>query len=153
MCAKLLQQCPTLCDSMDCSLPGSSVRGILQAGILEWVAMPSSRGSSQPGDRTQVFHIAGGFFPSEPPRKPKNTGVSSLSLLQGQSCRHTILKFVFLQTWNLNCDFTISDISCPLYTELLHLWYLLVDPIFFRNPYWASRVVLDVKYHLLMQET
>ena len=43
-------------------LPGSSVRGILQARILEWVAMPSSRGSSQPRDWTQVSYIAGGFF-------------------------------------------------------------------------------------------
>ena len=47
---------------MDCSLPGSSVLGILQARILEWVAMPSSRGSSQPRDQTQVSHIAGRFF-------------------------------------------------------------------------------------------
>ena len=47
---------------MDCSLPGSSVHGILQARILEWVAIPFSRGSSQPRDRTQVSCIAGGFF-------------------------------------------------------------------------------------------
>ena len=46
MCDKSLQSCPTLCDSIDCSPPGSSVRGILQARILEWVAMPSSRRSS-----------------------------------------------------------------------------------------------------------
>ena len=46
MHAKLLQSCPSLCDSMDHSLPASSVHGILQAGILEWVARPSSRGSS-----------------------------------------------------------------------------------------------------------
>ena len=43
--AKSLQSCLTLCDPMDCSLPGSSVYGILQARILEWVAIPSSRGS------------------------------------------------------------------------------------------------------------
>ena len=48
--AKSLQSCLTLYDPMDCSLPGSSVHGILQARILEWVAMPSSRGSSQPRD-------------------------------------------------------------------------------------------------------
>ena len=48
-CAKLLQSCPPLCDPMDCSPPGSSVHGILRARILEWVAMPSSRGSSDPG--------------------------------------------------------------------------------------------------------
>ena len=43
---KSLQSCPTLCNPMDCSPPGSSVQGILQARILEWVAMPCSRGSS-----------------------------------------------------------------------------------------------------------
>ena len=52
----------TLCDPMDCSPPGSSVRGILQARILEWVAIPVSRGSSPPRDRTQVSCIAGRFF-------------------------------------------------------------------------------------------
>ena len=56
------QLCPTLCDPMDCSLPGSSVHGTLQARILEWVATPFSRGSSQPRDRTWVSCIAGRFF-------------------------------------------------------------------------------------------
>ena len=48
--AKFLQLCATLCDSMDCSRPGSSARGILQARILEWVFMPSSRRFSLPQD-------------------------------------------------------------------------------------------------------
>ena len=52
--AKSLQSWPALCDFMDCSLPGSSVRGILQARILEWIAMPSSRGSSPPRAQTHV---------------------------------------------------------------------------------------------------
>ena len=56
------QSYPALCDPMDCSPPGSSVHGISQARILEWVAMPSSRGSSQPRGRTQVSPIAGSFF-------------------------------------------------------------------------------------------
>ena len=56
--AKSLQSCPTLCNPIDCSLPGSSVHGILQARILEWVAMPSSRGSSQPRDRTHISYIS-----------------------------------------------------------------------------------------------
>ena len=47
---------------MNCSPPDSSVHGILQAGILEWVVILFSRGSSQPRDRTQVSCIAGGFF-------------------------------------------------------------------------------------------
>ena len=55
----------TLCNPMDCSPPGSSVHGILQARLLEWVAMPSSRGSSQSRDQTHISHVsarAGGFF-------------------------------------------------------------------------------------------
>ena len=59
------QPCLTLCDPLDCSPPGSSVHGILQARILEWVAMLSSRGSSRHKDQTRVFHvswIAGRFF-------------------------------------------------------------------------------------------
>ena len=56
------QSCPTLCDSMNSSLPGFSVHGILQARILKQVAIPSSRGSSQPRDQTQVSRTAGGFF-------------------------------------------------------------------------------------------
>ena len=51
------QLCSTLCDPMDCSPPGSSVHGILQARILEWVAMPSSMGSSRHRDQTQVSCI------------------------------------------------------------------------------------------------
>ena len=50
MRVKLFQLCLTFCNPMDCSLPGSSVHGILQARILEWIATPSSRGSSQPRD-------------------------------------------------------------------------------------------------------
>ena len=53
---KVTQSCPTLCDPMD-----YTVQGILQARILEWVAFPFSRGSSQPRDRTQVSYIAGRF--------------------------------------------------------------------------------------------
>ena len=56
------QSCLTLSNPVDCSSPGFSVHGILQARILEWVDMPSSRGSSQPRDQTQVSPIAGGFF-------------------------------------------------------------------------------------------
>ena len=55
MCAKSHQSYLTLCNPMDCSLPGSSVRGILQARILEWVAIPFSRGSSRPRNQTWVF--------------------------------------------------------------------------------------------------
>ena len=56
------QSCPTLCNPMDCSPPGSSVHEIFQTRILEWVAISFSRGSSQPRDQTQVFCTAGRFF-------------------------------------------------------------------------------------------
>ena len=74
MHAKSLQSCLTLCDPMDCSPPGSSVHGIFQARILEWVAMTCSRESSPPRDPTCIscgYFIADGFFPPEPPGKPK----------------------------------------------------------------------------------
>ena len=81
-CAKLLQSCPTLCDPVDCNPPGSSVLGILQARILEWVAMPSSRGSSRPRDHTRVSCgscLAGRFFITEPPGSPKRSLTWALS--------------------------------------------------------------------------
>ena len=62
----------TLCDPMD-----YRVHGILRARILEWVAYPFSRGSSQPRDQTQISHTAGDSLWSEPPEKPKNTGVGN----------------------------------------------------------------------------
>ena len=52
------QSCPTLCNPTDCSPPDSSVHGILQARILEWVTMLSSRGSSQPRDQTHVSNVS-----------------------------------------------------------------------------------------------
>ena len=60
--SEIAQSCLTLCDPMDCSLPGSSVHGISQARILEWVAISFSRGFSRPRDRTQVSGIAGRHF-------------------------------------------------------------------------------------------
>ena len=62
--SEVTQSCPTLCDPMDCSLPGSSVLGIFQAIVLEWIAISFSRGSSQPRDRTRVFCIVDRCFTS-----------------------------------------------------------------------------------------
>ena len=69
--AKSLQLYPTLCNPMDCSPPGSSVHGILQARILEWVAIPFSRGSSRSRDWTWASCIAGKFFTVWAPGKPR----------------------------------------------------------------------------------
>ena len=62
VCVCVTQSCLTVYDPMDCSLPGSSVHGILQARILEWVVIPFSRRSSQPRDWTWFSRIAGRFF-------------------------------------------------------------------------------------------
>ena len=90
---------------MDSSLPVSSVYGILQARILEWVAFPFSKGSSQPRDWTQVPHIAGRFFTSWATGKPKNTGVCSLSFLQ---------QIFATQEWNRGL------LHCTIYQGSLH---------------------------------
>ena len=66
--------CPTLCDPVDCSPPGSSGHGILQARILEWVAISSTRGSFRPRDQSRVSCISctmGRFFNAEPSGKPQ----------------------------------------------------------------------------------
>ena len=79
----VVQSCLTLCDPMDCSPPGFSVRGILQARTLEWVALPSSRGSSQLRDQTCVSCISctvDKFFTTEPPGKPIQEPISNSSV-------------------------------------------------------------------------
>ena len=67
--SEVAQLCPTLCNPMDCSLPGCSVHRIFHVRVLEWVAISFSRGSSWPRDRTQVSYIAGRFFASWATRK------------------------------------------------------------------------------------
>ena len=79
---KLLQSCPTLCNPMEHSLPGSSVHGILQARVLEWVAVSFFRGSSWPRDGTCVSYISYigrqvFFLPLAPPGKPINSNLNS----------------------------------------------------------------------------
>ena len=74
---KVAQSCPTLCDPMDYIL-----HGILQARILEWVAVTFSRGSSNPGIEPRSPSLQADSLPAESQGKPKNTGMGSLSLLQ-----------------------------------------------------------------------
>ena len=85
------QSCLTLCDPMDCSLPGSSVHGILQARILEWVVIPFSRGSSWPRDRTWISRIQADSLPSETPKKSTHTikGVQTEGIMWSLEKHHT----------------------------------------------------------------
>ena len=84
MLSHLRLKCSTLCNPMDCSPPGSSVHGILQARRLEWAAMPSSRGSSWPNGQTHgscSSCIAGRFFTAEPLGKQGWVRCASMSSL------------------------------------------------------------------------
>ena len=83
------RSCPTLRDSMDCSPPGFSVHGILQARILEWVTIPISRGSSWPRDQIKVSCIAGRFF-----------------IVRATTIPYSLLKVIKLSQW---CYLTISS--------------------------------------------
>jgi len=83
------QSCLTLCKPMDCSHQAPLSMGILQARILEWVVMPSSRGSSQSRDGTQVSHVAGRFITAEPP-------ISCSRVSDNRSC---INSFSQVQWW------------------------------------------------------
>ena len=86
--AKSLQSCLTLCDSMDCSPPGSSVHGILQTRILEWAAMPSSRCLPDPGMETASLMspiLAGGFFTTSTTWKAHCQWTTSQQLIMGWS--------------------------------------------------------------------
>ena len=70
-CVCISHSALSVCNPMDCSPPGFSAHGILQARILEWVATAFSSGSSEPRDQTQVSHIAADSLPPEPPGKPQ----------------------------------------------------------------------------------
>ena len=76
------KSCLTHCDPMDCSTPGSSIRGILQARILEGTAISFSRGFFWPRDWTHISSLAGGFFTTQPPGKPSSY-LSNHCLIQG----------------------------------------------------------------------
>ena len=85
------QLCPTLCNPMDYSLPDSSVHGILQVRMIEWVDIPFTRGFSQPRDRTHVSCVsctASRFFTVESPGKPLTRLAKHLCALQ-TACRKT----------------------------------------------------------------
>ena len=112
MSAKSVQSCSTLCDPMDCSHPGSSVRGTLQARILGWFAMPSSRGLPDPGiePSSPAAPASGRFFPAEPVgaelHKLNPTVCSSLclSLLPSSNlCSHKCNVHISLLSKNMRC--------------------------------------------------
>ena len=116
--------------------------GILKAIMLEWVAMPSSRGFSQPGDPTQVSHIAGGFFTIWPPGKPKNTGLGSLFLLQGISPTQE-------SSWGLlNCRWILYQLSYLGNMQGFCFLQMLSNPCYLI--FWTIPILTDIKRYLTM---
>ena len=98
--AKSLRSCPTLCNPVNCSPPGSSVHGIFQPRMLEWVAMPFSTGSSQPRDRTQVsmsVALASRFFTTSATREtPYIKQITNKNLLYstGNSTQYSVMTYM-----------------------------------------------------------
>ena len=111
------QSCLTLCNPVDCSPPGSSVHGILQARILEWVAMPSSRGSFQP--RSPVLQADSSL--SEPPGKPKNTGVGSYPLSRGSSRPRNWTRFFYTAGRFFQLSGMLQQLKADQYTQRRHV--------------------------------
>ena len=101
--SEVTQSCPTLCNPMDCSPKGSSVHGIFQARILEWVAISFSRGSSQPRDGTWVSCIAGRLFTTWATRESENERGGTISeVIKSQHPWHgsSANRECSLGTWN-----------------------------------------------------
>ena len=125
--SEVAQSCLTLWDPMDCSLPGSSVLGIFQARVLEWVAISFSWGSSQPRDRTRVSCTAGRRFTIWATRRPPKL-LNRITTWE----RNSTLKYIPKRTGNLcsktnvdtNVHSSINHNSKELVTTHITNWWL-----------------------------
>ena len=147
----------SLCDPMDCRLSGSSVHGILQARIWEWVVIPFSRASSQPRDQTQVSHIAGGFF--LPAELPKNwwefykTLACSQMIFSTTTCPHPSPR---KQQFSFLCPIVVSYLILAEKGDKVHLneglrlkfsvFGLLGLLAVIVNLRWSRKVLLGLKH-------
>ena len=98
------QQCSTLCDPTDCSPPGSSDLGILQARILEWVPIPFSRGSSQPRGQTGSPAWQADSLPSEPLGKPQQSITRCIPISKMLKQEKNVI-LIITEIWCLSVDF------------------------------------------------
>ena len=90
MCVLVAQSCPSLCTPINCNLPGSSVHGILQEKILEWIAIPSYRGFSRSRIQPKSPTLQADSLLSEPPGKPQGHRIVLLLVFQGTSILFSI---------------------------------------------------------------
>ena len=151
--AKLIQLHLTLSDPMDCSLPDSSVHGILHARILEWVVMPSSRGSFQPRDQTLVSYsscIVGKFFLAETPGKPAIDicSVQLLSCVQLFAIPWTAAHQAFLSITNTQSLLKLMSIKSVMPSNHLILCHplLLLRSIFPNIRVFSNESALCIKW-------
>ena len=151
---EIAQSCQTLCDLMDCSLPGSSGHGIFQARILEWVSISFSRGSSQPRDRTWVFCTAGRLFTIWATREanPKQKRLlvecsDSLCQLQVTGWILYVLRLNFQSGLSESWDYLLSDIQNFLFMH--YLWAIILRTAL-RGP--ASLQLIDW-FHIMSNIT
>ena len=132
------QLCPTLCDLVGCSPPGLSVHGILQARILEWVAIPFSRDLPNPGIKLRPLALQEDSLPSERPGKPKITCNRVFSALEGSREMLLILREEREPfPWKELCSMTKwwGNIESRLYFYNLHL-YFIKQHLYFRKVTW-----------------
>ena len=133
--SEVAQSCPTLCNPMDYSLPGSSVHGIFQARVLEWVAISFSRGSSRPRDRTQVSCTAGRHFTIWDTRKAlqniKNVIISAMFIDR---------KIQYCQTVSFSqCDHRFKVISIKIPTS----HFVDIDKLILKFIRWNKKSRID----------
>ena len=122
------QSCPTVCYPMDCSQPASPVHGILQARILEWVAIPFSRGSFWLRDQTRVSCIAGRFFKTD--KYPKEQISKTTWLFISSICFNYF--YIIIQLYHLSLV-TESNLSQS------NFLYLNVFKIPLVNKFWLKK--------------
>ena len=126
--SEVTQSCPTLCDPMDCSLPGSSIHGIFQAKVLEWVAIAFSRGSSQPRTRTHISCIG-------------------RQILYRLSCEGSTLEFFFFILNYMNCLYVLEINSLSVANIFSHSEGWLF--VFFMISFALQKLLSLISFHCL----
>ena len=152
-----------LCDPRGCSPPGSSIHGILQIRILEWVAFPSPGDLPDIGIESQSPALQADSLRAELPGKPKNTGVGSLFLLQGifltqesnqglLHCRRILYRLSYQGRIVSSVQFSLSVMCDPLQPHVLQPTRLLRPWDFFRQEFWSGVPLPSPMRHTIYAE-
>ena len=147
----LIQSCPTLCDSMDCSPPDSSVHGIFQAKILKWVSISSSRGSCWPRDWNQVSSVSrirGKFFTAEPSWKPIYLSYFNLHFFDMRCLASFCMFICHLYIFFSEVSFQfLSHLQMIQFFNLIFKFFLLLN---FKNVKDSLYILIKVIYQMCL---